>query len=319
MENNDGNNLSLSQPQGLGGPTISVTRLGQQKSNTMMQKIDIMHDNAQAQKRRSILPIQHKAKINKDEDKTDESVTRRLTTNNRISLRSRNSQGIKSGNPTYQRRISNYGANPNALSGRTSVNVRKASVNLSTFDEAMPIGGHVRRFSNMNQQTNLHTNQNNNRRISHMSRRSIIPVSNMDNLNDGPWTVENEDRRISKSNKVGKAVRAISTNIKAAMVSKEEESMDRVFRFVWIFVLILVLLSGGEVSLIIFDGPLSARIILSLFQLITLALLLLLPRKILSQSFIKSLEKSQRFQNLQNVFIQKEIRDFNRELEVQGF
>ena len=33
----------------------------------------------------------------------------------------------------------------------------------------------------------------------------------MDNLNDGPWTVENVDRRISKNNKVGKAVRAIST------------------------------------------------------------------------------------------------------------
>ena len=35
--------------------------------------------------------------------------------------------------------------------------------------------------------------------------------------------------------------------------------------------------------------------------------------------FRKSLEKSQRFQNLQNVFIQKEIQEFNRDLETQGF
>ena len=37
-----------------------------------------------------------------------------------------------------------------------------------------------------------------------------------------------------------------------------------------------------------------------------------------SQFFRKSLEKSQRFQNLQNVFIQKEIQEFNRDLETQG-
>jgi len=103
------------------------------------------------------------------------------------------------------------------------------------------------------------------------------------------------------------------------MISKEEESMQRVTKFMWLFVFILLSLASGSILLTFFNGNLSLKIIVSIFQIIFLLLLLILPRKVLSPQFIKALEKSQRFQNLQNVFIQKEIRDFNRELEVQGF
>merc|ERR1711911_530192 len=90
--------------------------------------------------------------------------------------------------------------------------------------------------------------------------------------------------------------------------------MVRVSRFLWIFSLLCLLLSAASGVLAFFQVHIAGQICLSLVKLIALILAWLLPRKILSKSFAKSLEKSQRFQNLQNVFIQKEIQEFNRDL-----
>ena len=62
----------------------------------------------------------------------DEQVGRRLTIGRPSRL-----QPSKSG--TFQRRVSNFGAT-GPLAGRNSVSVRKTSVVLTKFDEAMPIG-----------------------------------------------------------------------------------------------------------------------------------------------------------------------------------
>ena len=111
----------------------------------------------------------------------DEQVGRRLTIGRPSRL-----QPSKSG--TFQRRVSNYGAT-GPLAGRNSVNVRKTSVVLTKFDEAMPIGenfkaspsslkilflgSNVRRVSAIN--SNLQPNNQNmhNRRVSNIGRKSM--------------------------------------------------------------------------------------------------------------------------------------------------
>jgi len=286
------------------GQTLST-----HKSNTVLRMIQ-----AEEKKRNSIMPNRPSAMSMRPLALPggDEQIGRRLTIGRPSRL-----NPSKSG--TFQRRVSNYGAT-GPLAGRNSVNVRKTSVVLTKFDEAMPIGSNVRRVSAIN--NNLQPNNQNmhNRRVSNIGRKSIIPMSDpmLDPMNK-PWTIENPERRESKNNAVANVIRKMSTNIRAAMSTKEEESMSRVSRFLWIFLILGAILAVGSALLATFGIHIAAQISLSVVKLIVLILAWLLPRKILSKSFAKALEKSQRFQNLQNVFIQKEIQEFNRDLETQGF
>jgi len=303
FNNNDNNERKPPNRDQLG----LETRLDGQKSNTVLKMIE-----AEEKKRNSIMPGRPSA-LNMRPlalPGGDEQVGRRLTIGRPSRL-----QPSKSG--TFQRRVSNYGAT-GPLAGRNSVNVRKTSVVLTKFDEAMPIGSNVRRVSAIN--SNLQPNNQNmhNRRVSNIGRKSIIPMTDPMMKDQNPWTIENPERRESKNNAVANVIRKMSTNIKAAMSTKEEESMVRVSRFLWIFSLLCLLLSVASAILAVFQVHIAGQICLSLVKLIALILAWLLPRKILSKSFAKSLEKSQRFQNLQNVFIQKEIQEFNRDLETQG-
>jgi uncharacterized protein (UPF0147 family) len=304
FNNNDNNERKPPNRDQLG----LETRLDGQKSNTVLKMIE-----AEEKKRNSIMPGRPSAIQNMRPlalPGGDEQVGRRLTIGRPSRL-----QPSKSG--TFQRRVSNYGAT-GPLAGRNSVNVRKTSVVLTKFDEAMPIGSNVRRVSAIN--NNLQPNNQNmhNRRVSNIGRKSIIPMTDPMMKDQNPWTIENPERRESKNNAVANVIRKMSTNIKAAMSTKEEESMVRVSRFLWIFSLLCLLLSAASAVLAFFQVHIAGQICLSLVKLIALILAWLLPRKILSKSFAKSLEKSQRFQNLQNVFIQKEIQEFNRDLETQG-
>ena len=105
------------------------TKLDGQKSNTVLKLIE-----AEEKKRTSIMPKRQSAFNARPLALPggDEQVGRRLTIGRPSRL-----QPSKSG--TFQRRVSNYGAT-GPLAGRNSVNVRKTSVVLTKFDEAMPIG-----------------------------------------------------------------------------------------------------------------------------------------------------------------------------------
>ena len=61
--------------------------------------------------------------------------------------------------------------------------------------------------------------------------------------------------------------------------------MMRVSRFLWIFTLLVLLLSAGSAILALFQVHIAGQICLSLVKLIALILAWLLPRKILSKSF----------------------------------
>merc|ERR1712159_560142 len=100
-----------------------------QKSNTVLNMIQ-----AEEKKRNSVMPGRISAISHMSQPRED--IGRRLTIG-----RAQHLHASKSG--TYQRRVSNFGAN-GPLAGRNSVNVRKTSVVLTKFDEAMPIGSNVR-------------------------------------------------------------------------------------------------------------------------------------------------------------------------------
>lgn len=224
---------------------------------------------------------------------------------------------------TFQRRVSNFGARE-PLSGRTSVSVRKSSVHLTKFDEGMPVGGGARRVSMLGAPRNsqlLGSSRNPSRRMSHMSRRSVIPIETMNNpiSENIQFALEEDGHMASKSKQVNDTVKRISDNIKNVMESKEEESMKRISRLMWIFWVITLVACVLSIVSVLMEFPLWARIGFSCLKVLSITLLYLIPRKILSSTFKKSLAKTQRFQNLQNVFIQKEIRDFNKELENHAF
>jgi len=105
------------------------------------------------------------------------------------------------------------------------------------------------------------------------------------------------------------------------MQSKEESNMKRVGRLLWLFWTLSLLLSILTVIFNYFldDSFLWLRIINSIILLFVVMTAWVIPRKILSGTFQKSLEKTKRFQNLQNVFIQKEIAEFNKELECSAY
>jgi len=252
---------------------------------------------------------------NNTSDSTQHQTSRKTRIGNRVSVFRNEPTGPPG---TYTRRVSNFGAT-GPLAGRNSVNVRKTSVVLTKFDEGMPIGGsrRVSQYSN----TITPGSQYPPGRASHMSRRSIIPMDGIGVIDHKPWTIEDPDRRESKNNKVNSVARKISTNIKQTMLSKEEENMRRVGRLLWLFWSLSIILT---VLTIIFNVYLDnsflwLRILNAVLLLLVVMTAWVIPRKVLSDSFVKSLEKTRRFQNLQNVFIQKEIRDFNKELECSAY
>ena len=70
------------------------------------------------------------------------------------------------------------------------------------------------------------------------------------------------------------------------MLSKEEESMRRVGQLMLSFGLVIVMFSVGSIVFDIYDGPPWVGITIAVFKLVFLTLLCLLPRRVLSTSFM---------------------------------
>jgi len=214
----------------------------------------------------------------------------------------------------YSRRLSVAGQNINK---RKSVDVRKSTLQLSHYDELSPLAMPPARGSFFGTLASDTINEEMpgvrrySRRVSHRapfgSPSMISPMQNA--------AVE-EDDKVSET-KI-KTLRKMSVKVTKQTTSKEELKIRRTFRLFIIFWSLAM--SGaiyGIVRYILAKEKMKTteNIVIIILQYILTMFAVITPKSILTKAFRDKVEKGQRFQNLRNVFLEKEIDEINKKLQ----
>jgi len=260
----------------------------------------------------------------------------------------RKSVAVMSGPPETlgpQRRYSHRLSTVAGTNKRHSVEVRKSNLRLSAFDEVSPLAPSNQQLTNANKKLHLKRflNQISSEhedetaqpresitgvyrrksfrpsiglRTSHYRQMSTVePLRNMDEAVPNAFHGRQSQMLTNKLRRLTLAVAQTTT-------SKEERKLIRTFRvFIAVWCLAFASSVYGVVRLFWrpfgeIDGIDIEGIVVSVVQIILSVIVILMPRPLLTKKFRGRVAKNQRLQNLRNVFLEKEVEEFNKGLQM---
>jgi len=257
----------------------------------------------------------------------------------------RKSVAVMSGPPEAlgpQRRYSHRLSTVAGTNKRHSIDVRKSNLRLSAFDEVSPLAPsnqqltnankklHLKRF--LNQISSEQEDETAQPRESIYRRKSFRPsiglrtshyrqMSTVEPLRNTDETVPNAFHG-RQSQMLTNKLRRLTMAVAQTSTSKEELKLIRTFR---IFIAVWCLAFASSVYGVVrlfwrpfgeIDGIDIEGIVVSVVQIIFSVIVILMPRPLLTKKFRGRVAKNQRLQNLRNVFLEKEVEEFNKGLQM---
>lgn len=226
----------------------------------------------------------------------------------------------------FSRRLSVTGAN-----SRKSVDVRGSSLRLSRYDEVSPLAalstGNPSFFSQFAPESLNEDGPRNSRRMSgyKMTYKPIIEPLNEATEGDdnaSPIQIISDKDNDQSSKRLAKELRRLTNKIVERTTSKEEVKIRRTFRiFITVWLLGTATALYGIIKYVWRKNEINdiESNIIIICQFVFALIAIIIPRRILTKAFREKVEKSQRFQTLRNVFLEKEVDEFNKGLQSQGF